>query len=150
MCAISRRISFLTSGNVGISNVETTASKCTRMIYNLDSTADSREQSPPREIAAHCNGSLPIPIQFVYSFQIFVPVVQRIEQGFPKAKRQSGDKKGDTRFSVTPRKMISGFSSATRLLTSGVALFIRCLRFFLAEFLESGIGAQRVPGRMEP
>ena len=59
----------------------------TRMIYNLDSTADSREQSPPREIAAHCNGSLPIPIQFVYSFQIFVPVVQRIEQGFPKAKR---------------------------------------------------------------
>src|SRR5438067_4073419 len=39
---------------------------CTRMIYNLDSTADSREQSQPREIAAHSNGSLPISIQFVY------------------------------------------------------------------------------------
>src|SRR5438094_147440 len=61
--------------------------RCTRMIYNLDSNADSREQSqPPPEIAAHCNGSLPISIQFVYSFQIIVPVVQRKEQGFPKAK----------------------------------------------------------------
>jgi hypothetical protein len=40
----------------------------------------------PREIAAHCNGNLPISIQFVYSFQIIVPVVQRTEQGFPKAK----------------------------------------------------------------
>src|SRR6266404_724953 len=36
----------------------------------------------PREIAAHCNGNLPISIQFVYSFQIIVPVVQRKEQGF--------------------------------------------------------------------
>jgi hypothetical protein len=27
---------------------------------------------------------LPIAIQAVYSFQIIVPVVQRIEQGFPK------------------------------------------------------------------
>ena len=39
-----------------------------------------------REIAARGNGSLPISIQFVYSFQIIVPVVQRKEQGFPKAK----------------------------------------------------------------
>ena len=53
----------------------------------LGSTADSREQSPPPpEIAARCNGSLPISIQFVYSFQIIVPVVQRKEQEFPKTK----------------------------------------------------------------
>jgi hypothetical protein len=31
-------------------------------------------------------GVLPISIQSVYSFQIIVPVVQRIEQGFPKDK----------------------------------------------------------------
>jgi len=40
----------------------------------------------PREIAAHCNSSLPISIHFVYSFQIIVPVVQRKEQMFPKTK----------------------------------------------------------------
>jgi hypothetical protein len=56
----------------------------TPMIYNLDSTADNREQSRgPREIAGHCNGSLLVSIQFVYSFQIIVPVVRRKEQGFP-------------------------------------------------------------------
>jgi hypothetical protein len=32
------------------------------------------------------NGVLPISILSVYSFQIIVPVVQRIEQGFPNAK----------------------------------------------------------------
>jgi len=29
---------------------------------------------------------LPIAVQSVYAFQIVVPVVQRIEQGFPKGK----------------------------------------------------------------
>jgi hypothetical protein len=29
---------------------------------------------------------LPVSIQAVYSLQMIVPVVQRIEQGFPKAK----------------------------------------------------------------
>ena len=38
------------------------------------------------KIAAHRNSILPISIQSVYSSQI-VPVVQRIEQGFPKGKR---------------------------------------------------------------
>jgi hypothetical protein len=37
----------------------------------------------PQEIAPHRKGLLPISIQSVYSFQIIVPVVQRIEQGFP-------------------------------------------------------------------
>jgi hypothetical protein len=40
----------------------------------------------PRQIAAHSNRILPISIQSVYSFHIIVPVVQRIEQGFPNAK----------------------------------------------------------------
>jgi len=40
----------------------------------------------PGEIAAHCNGILPISVQSVYSFQIIVPVVQRIERRFPKGK----------------------------------------------------------------
>jgi hypothetical protein len=41
----------------------------------------------PQEIAPHRKGLLPISIQSVYSFQIIVPVVQRIEQGFPNSKR---------------------------------------------------------------
>jgi hypothetical protein len=36
------------------------------------------------EIGAHRNTILPISIRSVYSFPIIVPVVQRIEQGFPK------------------------------------------------------------------
>ncbi len=39
-----------------------------------------------QESAACRTGILPISIQSVYSFQIIVPVVQRIEQGFPKDK----------------------------------------------------------------
>jgi hypothetical protein len=46
--------------------------------------------------------------------------------------------------------MISGFSSATRLLTFGVALFIRCLRFLFAEFLEARIVPERIEHRIEP
>jgi hypothetical protein len=49
-----------------------------------------------------------------------------------------------------PRKLISGFSSATKLLTSGVALFIRCLRFLFAEFLEARIIPKRIEHRIEP
>jgi hypothetical protein len=48
--------------------------------------AKVESKARPLEIAAHCNGNLPISIQFVYSFQIIVPVVQRIEQGFAKDK----------------------------------------------------------------
>jgi hypothetical protein len=40
----------------------------------------------PQAIAACRTGILPISIQSVYSFQIIVPVVQRIERRFPKAK----------------------------------------------------------------
>jgi hypothetical protein len=50
----------------------------------LDSTADSREQSPPKKSLRIAPPLLPIAIQAVYSLQIIVPVVQRIEQGFPK------------------------------------------------------------------
>ena len=53
----------------------------------LDLTADSREQSRPREIAADRNGNLLTSIQSVYPFSnVLVLVVQRKEQGFPKAK----------------------------------------------------------------
>jgi hypothetical protein len=51
-----------------------------------DSAADSREQSPTQKIAAHRNSVLPISIQYVYSFQIIVPVVQRRERGFPEVR----------------------------------------------------------------
>jgi hypothetical protein len=54
---------------------------------SLKQAAGSRARSwPPREIAPDRNGILPISNQSVYSFQIVVPVVQRIEQGFPKGK----------------------------------------------------------------
>src|SRR4029453_6103815 len=45
--------------------------------------------------------------------------------------------------------MISGFSSATKLLTFGVALFIRRLRFLFAEFLEARIVSKRNEHRIE-
>src|SRR5438874_12801959 len=50
------------------------------------SCRESSAKLAPREIAPHRKGVLPISIQSVYSFQIIVPVVQRIEQGFPKSK----------------------------------------------------------------
>jgi hypothetical protein len=43
-------------------------------------------EGPPQKIAGCRKGMLPISIQSVYSFQIIVPVVQRIEQGFPNSK----------------------------------------------------------------
>src|SRR5437868_9943889 len=54
------------------------------MTYPFD--AHLVREAPTREIAAHCNGRFPISIQFVYFFQFIVPVVQRIEQGFPNPK----------------------------------------------------------------
>ena len=54
--------------------------------YSQAGCRESRAKLAPREIAPHRKGVLPISIQSVYSFQIIVPVVQRIEQGFPKAK----------------------------------------------------------------
>ena len=54
------------------------------MIYPFD--AHLVREAPTQEIAAHCNGRFPISIQFVYFFQFIVPVVQRIEQEFPKTK----------------------------------------------------------------
>ena len=44
------------------------------------------ENKAPEKKVAHRNGVLPISIQSIYSLQIIVPVVQRIEQGFPKDK----------------------------------------------------------------
>ena len=52
----------------------------------LSSTPQSREESSPSRLTSRRNGVLPISIQSVYSLQIFVPVVQRAEQGFPKTK----------------------------------------------------------------
>ena len=43
-------------------------------------------KAPLSRLASRRNGVLPISIQTVYSLQIIVPVVQRIEQGFPNAK----------------------------------------------------------------
>ena len=54
--------------------------------YSQAGCRESSAKLAPREIAPHRKGVLPILIRFVYSFQIIVPVVQRIEQGFPKAK----------------------------------------------------------------
>jgi hypothetical protein len=42
------------------------------------------ESKSHSQIAVHRNSILPICIPFIYSFPIIVPVVQRIEQGFPK------------------------------------------------------------------
>ena len=54
--------------------------------YSQAGCRESSAKLAPREIAPHRKGVLPISIQSVYSFQIIVPVVQRIEQGFPKGK----------------------------------------------------------------
>jgi len=54
--------------------------------YSQAGCRESSAKLATREIAPHRKGVLPISIQSVYSFQIIVPVVQRIEQGFPKAK----------------------------------------------------------------
>jgi hypothetical protein len=54
--------------------------------YSQAGCRESSAKLAPREIAPHRKGVLPISIQSVYSFQIIVPVVQRIEQGFAKAK----------------------------------------------------------------
>ena len=40
-------------------------------------------KAPVSRLASRRNGVLPISIQSVYSLQVIVPVVQRIEQGFP-------------------------------------------------------------------
>jgi hypothetical protein len=50
----------------------------------LKQAAESRQQSPPKKSVRIALPLLPIAIQAVYSLQIIVPVVQRIEQGFPK------------------------------------------------------------------
>ena len=44
------------------------------------------ESKAPKKSLRIAPPLLPIAIQTVYSFQIIVPVVQRIEQGFPKDK----------------------------------------------------------------
>ena len=54
--------------------------------YSQAGCRESSAKLAPREIAPHRKGVLPISIQSVYSFQIIVPVVQRIEQGFPNSK----------------------------------------------------------------
>jgi hypothetical protein len=43
-------------------------------------------KSPSKKSLRIAPALLPIAIQAVYSLQIIVPVVQRIEQGFPKGK----------------------------------------------------------------
>ena len=46
----------------------------------------SRGKLPFQDWPRAAEGVLPISIQSVYSLQVIVPVVQRIEQGFPKGK----------------------------------------------------------------
>jgi hypothetical protein len=54
--------------------------------YSQAGCRESSARLAPREIAPHRKRVLPVSIQSVYSFQIIVPVVQRIERGFPKGK----------------------------------------------------------------
>src|SRR4030095_10305527 len=54
--------------------------------YSQAGCRESSAKLGPREIAPHRKGVLPSSILSVYSFHIIVPVVQRIEQGFPKTK----------------------------------------------------------------
>src|SRR5260370_38917566 len=49
----------------------------------LMQAAESRAQSPPKKSLRIAPPLLPIVIQAVYSLQIIVPVVQRIERRFP-------------------------------------------------------------------
>src|SRR5438034_11815754 len=82
-CAISSSISFLISAAIWIYMEMPTQG------YSQAGCRESSAKLAPREIAPHRKGVLPILIRFVYSFQIIVPVVQRIEQGFPNAKTVS-------------------------------------------------------------
>src|SRR5438093_9801140 len=79
-CAISSSISFLISAAIWI-HMEIPSQG-----YSQAGCRESSAKLAPRQIAPHRNGVLPISIQSVYSFQIVVPVVQRIEQGFPNSK----------------------------------------------------------------
>src|SRR5881275_3554789 len=79
-CAISSSISFLISAAIWI-HMEIPLA----MILS-SSCRESSAKLAPREIAPHRKGVLPISIQSVYSFQIIVPVVQRIERRFPNGK----------------------------------------------------------------
>src|SRR6266704_6316398 len=79
-CAISSSISFFTSAAIWIHMEMPTQG------YSQAGCRESSAKLALREIAPHRKGVLPISIQSVYSFQIIVPVVQRIEQGFPKGK----------------------------------------------------------------
>jgi hypothetical protein len=77
--AISSSIAFNLSGHIS-------AHPGTTHKIIPGSNVDSRDQSSTQKIAAHANSVLPISIQSVYSFEIIVPVVQRIERRFPKGK----------------------------------------------------------------
>src|SRR5436853_7920423 len=79
-CAISSSISFLISAAIWI------YMEMPSQGYSQAGCRESSAKLAPREIAGRRKGVLPISIQSVYSFQIVVPVVQRIEQGFPKPK----------------------------------------------------------------
>src|SRR6266566_6719359 len=79
-CAISSSISFLISAAIWIHMEMPTQG------YSQAGCRESSAKLALREIAPHRKGVLPISIQSVYSFQIIVPVVQRIKQGFPKVK----------------------------------------------------------------
>jgi hypothetical protein len=52
----------------------------------LSSRLPMSRGKPPKKSLRIAPPLLPIAIQAVYSLQIIVPVVQRTEQGFPKAK----------------------------------------------------------------
>jgi hypothetical protein len=53
---------------------------------NISTQLPIVESKAPKKSLRIAQPLLPIAIQTVYSFQIIVPVVQRIEQGFPKDK----------------------------------------------------------------
>src|SRR6266699_4523308 len=72
---------FFNLGSHTASHGNAPSQKCSQVGCRESST-----KLAAREIAPHGNGILPISILSVYSFQVIVPVVQRIEQGFPNAK----------------------------------------------------------------
>jgi hypothetical protein len=58
--------------------------------YSQAGCRESSAKLAAREIAPDREGVLPISIRSVYSFPIIVPVVQRIERGFPKSFALNG------------------------------------------------------------
>src|SRR6266576_2800415 len=77
-CAISSSISFLPSAAIWIHMEMPDATILSNRLPRVERKAPQKNRCASQQ-------HLPISIQSVYSFET-VPVVQRIEQGFPKGK----------------------------------------------------------------